>query len=354
MLFIQNILQTVLLFIMLLYSIMLFAAEDNKHSDLIVPKKVINNIENIPTANEINPDLPEYKYYDIEVILFRQKNNAGLYSEYWAEAKEIQRNDYTTPIVNSQSIQDSFNTDAMQQKTTGFQAIEGFAAVDDTQIDNKYTITANTSRFLANYFIKGKQFRSLNNLVTPLDSEQLFLTKEKDHLKYSKKYQLLAHFGWRQPGLSQKQALPIQITFDPQYEQTFGEIKIVLSRYLHTKVNINSHEQICRRVTGKENIQTTEAISNTDETASKTTKVKIEVELGQQQKQQQTVQQQNNINKEETPIKTLCKEENIQFKQSRKMRSKELHYLDHPVFGLLVKINPVKMISTMQTEQVKP
>jgi hypothetical protein len=345
MLFIQNTLQTVLFFIVLLSSITVYAEEDNKQSSLIAPNDVINNIENIPTINEIMPDLPEYKYYDIEVILFRQNNNSGLYSEYWAEAEEIQRIDYTTPIVNPQFIADDLSIDVMQQKNTGFQAIEGFAAVDDTQIDNNDSMTTNSTTSLANYFIKEKQFVTLNNIVSPLDSEQYVLTKEKEHLKYSKKYQLLAHFGWRQPGFSQKQALPIGLIFDPQYEQTYGEIKIVLSRYLHTKVNINSHEQVCRRVTGEDALQ------------EKTAKVKIEVELGQQQKQQQTTepeQQQNSINKEETSDRSLCKEENIQFKQSRKMRSKELHYLDHPVFGLLVKINPVKNISEMQTEQVKP
>jgi hypothetical protein len=33
----------------------------------------------------------------------------------------------------------------------------------------------------------------------------------------------------------------------------------------------------------------------------------------------------------------------FQMKQTRRMRSKELNYLDHPLFGMLIKIMPVEM-----------
>jgi len=40
-----------------------------------------------------------------------------------------------------------------------------------------------------------------------------------------------------------------------------------------------------------------------------------------------------------------CVNQVYQFKQNRKMRSKELHYIDNPVFGLLIYVTPFTVSS---------
>lgn len=47
--------------------------------------------------------------------------------------------------------------------------------------------------------------------------------------------------------------------------------------------------------------------------------------------------------------------QSIQLKQSRKLKNNELHYLDHPLFGILVKFTPIespnKLVDDLSTEQ---
>jgi len=325
----------------------------NQDAQAILDSKVNANIEPNNTAIEDpektgTADLPEYKYYDVEVVLFRHNNDSAINEEYWPAAtynepiEEIQTSELpsqieTSPIYKPQDINNN-------QINTGFQAIEGFQTIEDNPIDESQNTFVNSKRLLANYNIEGKRFISLNSLVSPLDSEQLILNKEMQNLKYSRKYQLLAHFGWRQPGLNAKQALPVQLLFDQKYELISGEIKIVLSRYLHTKVDINLNEEVCRRskLTAAEKLK-----------AEEISKVKIEVQLNKQQNHQTAQEKNSNLTAAPTN-KTVCKDESIHFKQSRKMRSKELHYIDHPVFGLLIQINPSIIKTEIQTELAKP
>ena len=46
---------------------------------------------------------------------------------------------------------------------------------------------------------------------------------------------------------------------------------------------------------------------------------------------------------EENPVTNECVNQVYLFKQNRKMRSRELHYLDNPVFGMLVYVTPFKV-----------
>lgn len=354
MLFIKPTFQALLCFVVFLYSITVPALDTQNIPGTTSTNNTINNINHTPgnpvLGSEIAKELPDYKYYDVEVILFRQNNDYAIHSEYWPIVNEdtqiingIQTdNNRVLPTENNQSVNNLKNIDEIKN-ITGFQAIEGFSAIEDTQIDNSQIAFINSKMLLANYFVKEKQFTSLNNRVNPIDTEQLLLNKQAKHLKYSRNYQLLAHFGWRQPGFSKEQALPIQFIFDPESTQISGEIKIILSRYLHAKVNFNLHKEVCRIVVQKE-------IQEAD--TDKIDKVKIEVQLNQQQNKEKLPEQ--NISTEgkteKAAVKTICREENIQFKQSRKMRSRELHYLDHPVFGLLIQITPSKM----PIEQAKP
>ncbi len=145
------------------------------------------------------------------------------------------------------------------------------------------------------------------------------LLEEAKLLENSQQYRVLYHRAWRQPGLDEKQALAVKIRNDItsvvsgshlnnapyQYGQTntalkdqlFGSIKVILKRYLHVEAELylKSYKQEAQQtVTGEFQTQTTSELR---------------------------------------PVI-------IDLKESRKMRSKELHYLDNPVLGMLVYITP--------------
>jgi len=44
----------------------------------------------------------------------------------------------------------------------------------------------------------------------------------------------------------------------------------------------------------------------------------------------------------------------IRFEESRRMRSKDLHYIDHPVLGMLMLFRPVAEIEPVDQPQIKP
>ena len=126
------------------------------------------------------------------------------------------------------------------------------------------------------------------------------LNRYAKKLKSSKRYNVLVHKAWRQTGLADDEAIDMPI--DSRKSNTVnstgdvnnihGSIKIVLGRYLHIYTDLIYQQP------------------RTD-TAP--------VQYGQSQQH---------------------KEYPINF--HRRMRSKELHYLDHPLVGILVMAKPVK------------
>ena len=47
-------------------------------------------------------------------------------------------------------------------------------------------------------------------------------------------------------------------------------------------------------------------------------------------------------------------ERTVVLRQHRRMRSNELHYIDHPLFGLLVRITPYETAKPEEPPVIKP
>jgi hypothetical protein len=136
--------------------------------------------------------------------------------------------------------------------------------------------------------------------------EGIGLKKYANKLKSSKRYNVLVHKAWRQSGFSDNATIDIPIDSRPKNNargkqspqrvdanDIHGSIKIVLGRYLHIYTDMIYQQP------RKDNDTAWDS---------------------------QTSQQ--------------YKEYPINF--HRRMRSKELHYLDHPLVGILVMAKPVK------------
>ena len=115
----------------------------------------------------------------------------------------------------------------------------------------------------------------------------------------SSEYNVLFYGAWRQPGLDKKLAFEIDIndlvnTHKSDTANTLtGKFKLVLARYLHIYNELEYKREV---------------IATTEDAQEKT-----------------------EINDEIYPLKS-----------HRRMRSKELHYIDHPLVGMLIQINPVE------------
>ncbi|MDJ0834014.1 MAG: CsiV family protein [Gammaproteobacteria bacterium] len=188
---------------------------------------------------------------------------------------------------------------------------------------------------------------------TPLPLAELRLSDTVNRIIRSSRYELLVHTGWRQPGLDADNSIPVWIiggrVFGREYssidqanlmpsllpasqsgamtdpdnapDQTRvtrlpdvlyeleGMVTISLSRYLHTRA-----ELVLRKPAQTEDLMQ-QALINTD---SMTADEPAEISEG----------------------RLLL---NYELNEQRRMRSRKLHYLDHPEFGLLVLITPAEL-----------
>ena len=138
------------------------------------------------------------------------------------------------------------------------------------------------------------------------------LSEHVAKLNTSERYNVLLHQSWQQAGLSNAEAINIQVNsaeIEKKYEDNQepkssieGTLKLILGRYLHI------HTDLLYKRLNQNNIQTTETLNN---------KVFSEFKI----------------------------------KSQRRMRSKEVHYIDHPLVGILVLVTPIKPPETAQQSE---
>ena len=152
----------------------------------------------------------------------------------------------------------------------------------------------------------------------PLPSETFNLLSEAKALARTGRYKVLKHIAWLQPGLAKEDAIPVRIHAGNNYRNEFkerayalsdfsqqntnrnqpvneldGTIKIVLGRYLHVYTDL-AYRKLFKLGAG-------------------------------------------------SSVNTLGRDRvlaDYAVKTHRKMRSKTLHYIDHPYLGILIEIRP--------------
>ncbi len=231
------------------------------------------------------------QYYIVEVVLFRHLNEQGKNKEYW----------------DSNKINPDMASDAISSNEYGSSISQ-----QDSPPGNSETTA------LARYNLSNKRFTSLGN-ISSLSAQQYKLSDSAAHIKHSRDFRLLAHFGWTQRSLSKKRALPILLSADENTAKLLpeGELTLYVSRFLHMKVNLSASD-----CSYSAKAATINPVSD-NPVAEKT----FDNETAQSENEE-------NINN--------CTRKTYLFKQNRKMRSKELHYIDNPIFGLLVYVTPFK------------
>ena len=128
-----------------------------------------------------------------------------------------------------------------------------------------------------------------------VDRSELSLNRVRNSLRRSARYRPLLHAGWRVPGLRRGAARPARLSArlgeGGERPTVQGTVKVSLERYLHVEVDLLYSRP------------ETEATATPDATLTRPT----------------------------PPIQ-------FRLAAERRMRSRELHYIDHPLFGVLVRI----------------
>lgn len=155
-------------------------------------------------------------------------------------------------------------------------------------------------------------------------------------IKLSSNYEIMAEASWNQPALDNEQAIPVLIQAGDEfggYHELEGSITLVVSRYLHLKTNLWLSDYIQQVEMISPWWEDSNAISNRfgdDEDQNSDS-----VELPYQEVDFSSQNYSETVTRYES-VRTVVLDE------SRRMRSGELHYLDNPMLGILVKVVPYK------------
>ncbi len=280
------------------------AAATSGQSPAADPVDVIADEAQAPEAQEQKAQ----QYYIVEIILFQHLNEQGKLSEIWSSPEVLS---FDTEIDSNLPFKPPVS---LPLSTLPINAEDNMPTDD---------IPA-----LAEYDLQTHQFIPLRNGIAETSAENYKLADSAAHLRYSPKFRLLAHFGWTQRSLEKNQALPIRITANQFSDQLMpvGEIKLYVSRYLHMQVDLQASECLYNEMAESE---TDQQLDQQLENAGTTAPAVDEA-------------QQKGIE----PLMTMherCENRVYVFKQNRKMRSRELHYIDNPVFGMLVYVTPLSI-----------
>ena len=200
----------------------------------------------------------EERWFEVEVILYKPKSIDSTNNESWN--KEVQLNlpenlqDFLQPygILEPETLDES-----IEELVDGFVDDDASLQTDDTltnsfvsETDIKIStlpIISSESQFSSpNAFDNSSpeaheaEFNLMDDFIPEkpflaLDSESFRLIKEAKNIEKSHKYQLLAHFAWRQPVFDKQAAIPVRIAGGFDYQDTFeysGDKKVILEPVL--------------------------------------------------------------------------------------------------------------------------
>lgn len=168
------------------------------------------------------------------------------------------------------------------------------------------------------------QRQALQNKRIPdlfyLPSKQRDMKRERYRISYRDEYRLLYHQAWNMPIHSKEDSIPLRIRGGKWYDKTpelEGSIRISVARYLHVDAQLYLREFRLNQQKNQDRLTQDNSSEKTSDNSEANRSLSM---LGFRQHQVARA---------------------IPLQQSRRMRSRELHYIDHPRFGILIRITPL-------------
>lgn len=187
--------------------------------------------------------------------------------------------------------------------------------------------------FSAEWLPKDADFKSSYKLLKPKTYQ---LIKEVEKISESKTQRVILHTAWRQPGLDKKLSLPVYFKREIQAPVAIEEEDIASQNKDETastnETTIDSSEA-----------DTTPFILEGILRVTLARYLHLEAELAYSKKPPETMDTENPfaVLDDENIRNEIKKKGIIHLKQKRRrIRSNELHYIDHPVLGILVRMTP--------------
>ncbi len=195
-----------------------------------------------------------------------------------------------------------------------------------------------------------------------LQQEELRLLDTVQKIVKSSRYELLIHTGWRQPGLDKTESIPVWIKGGQVYGDSYSSIdqdESTLEQQVETVLNEQSLLADSTGVADVTQTNETDETSQADKVIENAPKGLYEFEgqvkitlsrylhthanlvLRKPANTQNFIEDRGQQSEQESTVFTGGQRlSNYALNEQRRMRSTKLHYLDHPQFGMLVLITP--------------
>jgi len=256
----------------------------------------------------------EGRWYTVEMLVFKRLNAGSLTDEFWPQDLDLQY------------------PDKLQYLSTN--------TTDNTRLQ--------------------QNFRRISNNVYSLNNH-------RESLRRDKNYEVLYHQAWQQQMQAEKNSPGIAISggksIDNNNAQAHSELEgfvtFYIGRYLHINTNLWLSEPSIARLQGADSVSLlpnrrlygdaeardlTQALKR-DSVPAQSLSDRMGERLARDTNR--LLEGASDINKSgfsEKPLQdaTTTSKGIIKLAQHRRMRSKELHYIDHPLMGILIYINPIE------------
>lgn len=316
---------------------------------LILPLSMILLVAFSGASPAIQAGQAPERWYQVDVIIFKPRQS-DLDDESWQEpaqsypetviavfeprAFKLSQLEQLEEVPLTPSVQevpslgrDEFLFDAQSNRQRNRRVIESIAGVPREMITAPLDAAtapdtdASTQEPIAEIdiatLIAEANPRSMGKLAYSRAEETSSLKSVLRSLNRSSRFKVLSNYSWIQP--IDSEPIPIMVQAGKRYDDRFeieGTLSLSRSRYLHVQTDL--WYTLFKPKGGSTNpYQTGFRSSLPDETlAAYPDLVKVERERGQ-----------------------YYAARSHAMVQSRRMRSGEMHYIDHPLFGIVIKIN---------------
>ena len=265
------------------------------------------------TYSQAEPITDTSKWYQVEVFIFANNNPDAAMAESWPQEPGLK---YSEPLV---MLTPAIDPQALANET------------NDRSI--------NSGPDPLNYQA-GKPLPA-GNEVAPvpfqlLPRDQLQLSAASKKILHSPDFRLLFHEAWRQPLSDRANSEQIIILggelFD-QHHELEGTINISVERYLHINTNL-WYSTFTSNAGGVDNPwPQLPTVPVSLATAQDTNLEPLDGSPS-----GKTYSFDNQFQADNGNLYSV--ERTVTLRQHRRMRSNELHYIDHPLLGMLVKVTP--------------
>jgi len=272
---------------------------------------------NLHAAEEIETEDTSPSWYEIELVIFSRVNPDPSHNEYW-----------------NQYLKLSFPSKLGVLDTNFSPSKLRYVEVEEKEEEKPNANKENAA---------SKKLVPVYPPYTNLEIKSTRLLYAENRLKQNGQFKILSHTRWVQPLTEKESSIPLLFQAGNIYNDLYeleGTILVSVSRYIHIDSNLwlssfTENQTLLDTWWSEADEEQTLVPAFNQSQFTKSNQCSKNFNLINTQNVKEDARQEQSIDYIITQI--------AQMKQSRRMRSNEVHYLDHPLFGIIVTTKPYSL-----------